>query len=136
MRIQPRQIMATDGSTLTSLANLRGNSGVSFMDYEIQPEEVKRLRDVAAKFTLLDCREPWEYQTAHIDGTMHIPMQEIPSRIQELHADDHVVVICHHGMRSMNVVGWLRQQGFEKAQSVAGGIDRWSREIDNKIPTY
>ena len=73
------------------------------MDYEIQPEEVKRLRDAEAKFTLLDCREPWEYQTAHVDGTMHIPMQEIPSRIRELHSDDHVVVICHHGMRSMNV---------------------------------
>lgn len=106
------------------------------MDYEIQPEEVKRLRDAGVKFTLLDCREPWEYQTAHIEGTTHIPMQQIPSRIGEFHADDHIVVICHHGMRSMNVVGWLRQQGFDKAQSVAGGIDRWAREIDNKIPTY
>ena len=106
------------------------------MDYEIQPEEVQRLRQAGKSFTFLDCREPWEYQTAHIEGTTHIPMQEIPSRIQELRSDDHILVICHHGMRSMNVVGWLRQQGFQKAQSVAGGIDRWSKEIDNKVPTY
>jgi len=106
------------------------------MDYEIQAEEVKRLRDEDAEFTFLDCREPWEYQTAHIEGTKHIPMQDIPARIQELDPDEHIVVICHHGVRSMNVTAWLRQQGFEKTQSVAGGIDRWSRTIDPKVPTY
>ena len=106
------------------------------MDYEIQPEQVRRLRDTEEKFTFLDCREPWEYQTAHIEGTVHIPMQDIPARIQELDPDDHIVVICHHGVRSMNVTAWLRQQGYDKSQSVAGGIDRWSRVIDPKIPTY
>jgi len=106
------------------------------MDYEIQAEEVKRLRDEGEEFTFLDCREPWEHQTAHIEGTKHIPMQDIPARIQELDPDEHIVVICHHGVRSMNVTAWLRQQGFEKVQSVAGGIDRWSRTIDPKVPTY
>ena len=106
------------------------------MDYEIPPEEVKRLRDAGEEFAFLDCREPWEYQTAHIEGTKHIPMQDIPTRIQELDPDERIIVICHHGVRSMNVAAWLRQQGFEKAQSVAGGIDRWSRTIDPKIPTY
>jgi rhodanese-related sulfurtransferase len=116
-------------------------SNVSFctsihMDYETQPEELKRLLDSGESFTFLDCREHWEYQTAHIEGTIHIPMQDIPARIQELDPDEHIVVICHHGVRSMNVTAWLRQQGFEKAQSVAGGIDRWSRMIDNKVPIY
>ena len=106
------------------------------MDYEIQPEDVKRLLTAGEQFTFLDCREPWEYQTARIEGTKLIPMQDIPARIQELDPDEHVVVICHHGVRSMNVTAWLRQQGFEKAQSVAGGIDRWSRIIDNKVPIY
>ena len=106
------------------------------MDYEIQPEEVKRSRDAGEELTFLDCREPWEYQTARIEGTTHIPMQDIPGRIRELDPDDHIVVICHHGVRSMNVTAWLRQQGFERAQSVAGGIDRWSRVIDPKVPTY
>ncbi|HEX4662743.1 MAG TPA: rhodanese-like domain-containing protein [Terriglobales bacterium] len=106
------------------------------MDYEIQPEELKRMRDAGEEFTLLDCREPWEYQAAHIEGSTHIPMQEIPARVQELDPDDRVIVICHHGVRSMNVTAWLRQQGYDKAQSVAGGIDRWSRIVDPKVPTY
>jgi rhodanese-related sulfurtransferase len=106
------------------------------MDYEIQPEEVKRLRDAGEDLVFLDCREPWEYQAAHIDGTKHIPMQDIPARIQELDPDEHIVVICHHGVRSMNVTAWLRQQGYEKAQSVSGGIDRWSRVVDSRVPTY
>jgi len=106
------------------------------MDYEIQPEEVKRMRDAGEEFTLLDCRELWEYQAAHVEGATHIPMQDIPARVQELDPEDHVVVICHHGVRSMNVTAWLRQQGYEKAQSVAGGIDRWSRVVDPNVPTY
>jgi len=106
------------------------------MDYEIQPEDVKRLRDAQAEFTFLDCREPWEYQAAHIEGTKHIPMQDIPMRIQELDPEDHIIVICHHGVRSMNVTAWLRQHGFDKVQSLAGGIDRWSRVVDSKVPTY
>jgi rhodanese-related sulfurtransferase len=106
------------------------------MDYEIQPDGLKRMRDAGEEFTLLDCREPWEYQAAHIEGSTHIPMQEIPARVQELDPDDRVIVICHHGVRSMNVTAWLRQQGYDKAQSVAGGIDRWSRIVDPKVPTY
>lgn len=106
------------------------------MDYEIQPDELKRMRDAGEEFTLLDCREPWEYQAAHIEGSTHIPMQEIPARVQELDPDDRVIVICHHGVRSMNVTAWLRQQGYDKAQSVAGGIDRWSRIVDPKVPIY
>jgi rhodanese-related sulfurtransferase len=106
------------------------------MDYEIQPEEVKRMQDAAEEFTFLDCREPWEYQTAHVANTTLIPMQDIPARIQELDPDEHIVVICHHGMRSMNVTAWLRQQGYEKTQSVAGGIDRWSRQVDPSVPIY
>jgi rhodanese-related sulfurtransferase len=121
---------------LTCRRFFSGRAAYQPMDYEIQPEDVKRMVDAGEQFTFLDCREPWEHQTAHIAGSTHIPMQDIPSRIQELDPDDHIVVICHHGVRSMNVAAWLRQQGYEKAQSVSGGIDRWSRVIDSKIPIY
>ena len=47
-----------------------------------------------------------------------------------------IVVLCHHGMRSLQVVGWLREQGVENCTSMAGGIDRWSLEIDPKVPRY
>jgi rhodanese-related sulfurtransferase len=107
------------------------------MDYEITPEEVKSKLDQGEGFMLLDVREPWEFETAHIDGAKLLPMGDIPSRAhQELDPEDYIVVICHHGVRSMNVTAWLRQRGFEKAQSMRGGIDAWSRTVDAKVPTY
>jgi rhodanese-related sulfurtransferase len=106
------------------------------MNYEITPEEVKSKLESGEDFTLLDCREPWEYQTARIDRAVNIPMGEIPARVQELDPDEPIVVVCHHGVRSLNVTAWLRQQGFEKVQSLAGGIDRWSRTVDPKVPIY
>jgi rhodanese-related sulfurtransferase len=107
------------------------------MDYEITPEEVKAKLDAGESFKLLDVREPWEIETARIDGAALIPMGDIPSRAhQELDPEDHLVVLCHHGVRSMNVTVWLRQQGFEKVQSMRGGIDAWSRRVDSKVPMY
>ena len=64
-------------------------------------------------------------------------MGDVPARFnQELDPDSHIVVVCHHGVRSMNVTAWLRQQGFDRVQSLRGGIDRWAREIDPGVPLY
>jgi rhodanese-related sulfurtransferase len=107
------------------------------MDYEVSVAELKSMRDAGQDFTLVDVREPWEFNAARIAGSKLIPMWEIPSRFnQELDPENHIVVVCHHGVRSMNVTAWLRKQGFEKVQSLRGGIDRWSREIDSSVPTY
>ena len=107
------------------------------MDYEINPEEVKSKLDAKESFTLLDVREPWEFEIAKIDGAKLMPMGDVPSRAhQELDPEDHVVVVCHHGVRSMTVTAWLRRQGFDKAQSMRGGIDAWSRQVDGKVPMY
>ena len=106
------------------------------MDYEITPSEVND-KLAAGEITLVDVREPDELRLARIEGAKHIPMGDVPMRAhQELDPDDHIVVVCHHGVRSLNVTNWLRAQGFEKAQSMRGGIDRWSREVDPKVPTY
>jgi rhodanese-related sulfurtransferase len=107
------------------------------MDYEISPEDVKAKLDRKASFTLLDVREPWEVETARIAGARLIPMGDVPSRAhQELDPEQDIVVVCHHGVRSMNVTVWLRQQGFERAQSMRGGIDAWSRRVDGNVPVY
>jgi len=107
------------------------------MDYEITVEEVKAKLDAGDQFTLLDVREPWEFEAARMDRAKLMPMGDVPSRAhQELDPEDHIVVVCHHGVRSMNVTAWLRQQGFEKAQSMRGGIDAWSRTVDGKVPVY
>jgi len=110
---------------------------MSRVEYEISVAELKALQDSEDDLVVLDVREPWEFEAARIAGSKHIPMGDIPSRFQqELDPEVHIVVVCHHGVRSMNVTAWLRQQGFEKVQSLRGGIDRWSREIDATVPVY
>jgi len=107
------------------------------MEFEITPEELKQKIDTGQEITILDVRESWEYDAAHIEGSKLIPMDQVPARInQEVDPDDHIVVICHHGIRSANVAAWMQQQGFERVQSLRGGIDRWSRTIDPKVPLY
>jgi len=107
------------------------------MDFEISASEVKNMLQRGDAFTLLDVREPLELEKASIEGSTHIPMGDVPMRAhQELDPDDHIVVLCHHGVRSLTVTYWLRQQGFEKVQSVRGGIDGWARTVDPKIPLY
>lgn len=106
------------------------------MNFEITPQEVKQRQERNEELTILDVRELWERQTTSIAGSQHVPMADIPSRVQELDPEQHIIVYCHHGVRSLSVTDWLRKQGFEKVQSMSGGIDQWSLEIDSKIPRY
>lgn len=106
------------------------------LDYEISPAEAAELLK-EKKARLIDVREPWEFQTASIGGSVLMPMGDVPSRAnQELDPDERLIVLCHHGMRSLNTTVWLRNQGFEQAQSLRGGIDAWSAEIDPTVPRY
>ncbi len=106
------------------------------LDYEISPSDAAALlRDHKTRF--IDVREPWEFETAHIAGSVPMPMGDVPARAnQELDPDEHLVVLCHHGMRSLSVTEWLRNQGFEHAQSLRGGIDAWSVEVDPSVSRY
>ena len=84
---------------------------------------------------LLDVREPWEYAQAHVEGSLHIPMGEIPGRLEELNSGRTYVVICHHGGRSQQVAQFLGAHGFEVA-NLAGGIDAWAATLDPRLPRY
>ena len=90
------------------------------------------------KCLLLDCRTPEEHGIASIAGAKLLPMQEITDRVAELEPwrNEQIVVHCHHGMRSLKVTQWLREQGFSGATSMRGGIDAWSTAIDAKVPRY
>ena len=92
----------------------------------------------AGSFLLVDCRENDEYQLVHIAGARLMPLSELASRLAELepYRNQPIVVHCHHGGRSLKAATWLREQGFRKAQSMAGGIDSWSIEIDPSLPRY
>ncbi len=88
---------------------------------------------------LIDVREPFEYAIARIDGAELIPMNTVPQRLQHLEdlAEDKLLVVCcHHGVRSLSVVDWLRRQGVGNCVSMAGGIDLWSAQIDPSVPRY
>ena len=107
------------------------------LDPEITASAFFQCRQQSNPPLLLDVREPWEYQTASVAGSLLMPMGEVPSRAHaELDPDAPIVVLCHHGARSLNVTMWLRNQGFEHVQSLAGGIDEWSRTVDPAVPRY
>jgi len=103
---------------------------------EITPRETKDLLARDKQVLFVDVREQWEYDTAHIDGSVLIPMREVPGNLQRIENSEQVVVFCHHGMRSLDVAAWLRTQGVDGVRSMAGGIDGWSTEIDPTVPRY
>jgi len=106
------------------------------LDYEISPADAAALLR-ESKVRIIDVREPWEFATARIEGSVPMPMGDVPARAhQELDPDERLVVLCHHGIRSMNVAVWLRGQGFEQAQSLRGGISAWSAEVDPAVRQY
>jgi rhodanese-related sulfurtransferase len=105
-------------------------------DIEIEPHEVRQMLSRGDEFLLVDVREPWEYETARIEGSVLVPMREIPGHVTRLAGTESVVLYCHHGIRSLDAAAWLRSQGISGARSMAGGIDRWSIEVDPKVPRY
>lgn len=116
-------------------------------DWEVTPRETKAMlmarqqNTPGSEFTLLDCRLPEEFQLARINGSVLIPLQELEKRTDELEGDDGekdrpIVVLCHHGRRSLRATGALRAMGFTNVRSMAGGIDLWSIDIDRAVQRY
>jgi len=85
---------------------------------------------------LLDVREPWEYEICHIDGSINIPMAHIPQQLAQLQGATEIIVICHHGIRSQNVIRFLQQQSVDGLVNLDGGVDAWAREVDLDMPLY
>lgn len=107
------------------------------MPLEIRAVELAARQKENSALVLLDVREPWEYDAAHLDRSLLMPMDDVASRAhQELDPDANIITYCHHGMRSLNAALWLRHQGFDNAQSLAGGIDGWSQMVDPAVPRY
>ncbi len=87
--------------------------------------------------TLLDVREPWEYELCHVAASRHLPMHLVPTRLNEVgEADGAVVVICHHGARSMQVAMFLERNGFSAVHNLTGGLDAWARDVEPAMRRY
>ena len=106
---------------------------------EMSPQQLKSLQETGEKVALIDVREPEEFAVASLPDSRLIPMQTIPGHVETIRAlasENPVAILCHHGVRSLNVAMWLRGQGVGNCFSIAGGIDRWSYEVDPDIPRY
>ena len=103
---------------------------------QITVQELDSWRQAGQRIVVLDVREPWEIEICSLAGAVSIPLQSLPSRVGEVPADRPVVVLCHHGMRSLQAVAWLRRAGFENAVNLAGGIDAWARQIEPSMGVY
>jgi len=104
--------------------------------FEIDALTLKERLDGENPPLVLDVREPWEVEIASIDGSVNIPLGELTSRVGELPRDRPIAVMCHHGGRSAQATAWLRNQGFDHAANVAGGIDAWARTVDPTLSRY
>lgn len=105
---------------------------------ELTPTQFRARWQSAARqdCVLLDVREQSELDIARVDGALHIPMSEVPSRIDELDPTVALVVMCHSGVRSRRVAQYLLASGFAEVYNMAGGIDAWSQEVDANVPRY
>jgi rhodanese-related sulfurtransferase len=100
--------------------------------------ELKAMLDANEPVVLIDVRQPEEYAIARIDGATLMPMMEIPVRIGEIQPEPNttVVLICHHGVRSLKAAYYLAQTGLENLASLEGGIEAWSTQVDSRVPRY
>jgi rhodanese-related sulfurtransferase len=96
----------------------------------------ERLAQPGEKPVLLDVRESWELNICALPGTLHISMGQVPARTGELDPQQELVVVCHHGVRSLHVAHFLASRGFSKLCNLQGGVDSWAREIDPAMRTY
>lgn len=99
-------------------------------------QQLKARLDQGRRPVILDVREPWEVGICSLPEAKHIPMGQIPQRLQELQTDDEIVVVCHHGNRSAYVAQYLQQQGFRKLFNLEGGVSAWAQYIDPHMRQY
>lgn len=103
----------------------------------LRPPELKgHLENSSVQPLLLDVREVWEFELCSIAGSRLIPMGQIPQQIEVLNPEQEIIVICHHGVRSMHVADFLERAGFAQVVNLDGGIDAWAREIDLTMALY
>ena len=103
---------------------------------EITPEELKSALDSGRRVVIIDVREPAEHAICHLTGANLIPLRDLPKRTVELNPKDFTVLYCHHGIRSAQATSWLKQNGFENAKNLRGGIDAWAEVIDPAMKRY
>ncbi|MCL3781349.1 hypothetical protein EMN47_13245 [Prolixibacteraceae bacterium JC049] len=104
-----------------------------FQGIHVAPKQISEHLD---NLIILDVREEWELNFCKIDSAIHIPMQEVPLNLDKIPKDQHLVIMCHGGVRSFSVLNYLLQNGYEMVYNMDGGIDRWADEVDPNMKKY
>jgi rhodanese-related sulfurtransferase len=107
-----------------------------FLEFEISPELVNEMIEAGENLILLDIRDDWEWEKSHLEGAIHIPLETLATRVQELDPTRETIVYCHHGEKSVDGCLALWDFGFRKVRSMTGGIEAWSELIDPTVPRY
>lgn len=102
----------------------------------ITAQELNEILSSGEKIQIIDVREPYEWDICHIEGAQNIPMNLIDESLDKISKDHSSVVMCHHGMRSMSVIHYLKMKGFNKLINLEGGIHAWANEVDKNMETY
>jgi rhodanese-related sulfurtransferase len=103
----------------------------------LTPQEVSDLRaNSAMPVTILDVREPWEYERVHLPDCLHIPMDDLRERLHELDREKTYVILCHHGNRSRQVAAFMQTRGFKHVINLSGGIEDWAASLEPGLPRY
>lgn len=104
---------------------------------QFTPTELKSHLDAQqSQPLLLDVREPWEYKICRLDGAELVPMRKIPTYMEQLDKSREIVVICHHGIRSLQVCRYMEQAGFGDLINLQGGVAGWARDVDPAMAVY
>ena len=103
---------------------------------ELSVQELKRRLDAGENLVVLDVREPWEVALAKLPDIVHIPLGQLPARLQELEPDSNIVAMCKSGGRSHRAAEFLSSKGFGRVANLSGGIDAWRQEIDPSLSSY
>lgn len=103
---------------------------------QVAPPDLAARLDAGEDLVLLDVREPIEVEFCRLESAVHVPLAEVPGRLDEIPRERTVVIYCHHGIRSQHAAAWLAGQGYARVENLAGGIDAWSIEVDPSVPRY
>ncbi len=120
---------------------MRGVRHVLSFDFVVKPLSAPELAHWLADPSrppplLLDVREPWEFERAHLGGAALVPIHELPTHLDEVEPEAPIVCVCHHGSRSAHAAMFLMQQGFSNVYNLTGGVDAWACQIDPTMPRY
>ncbi len=141
LRRDPACAACGDTPTLTELIDYEAFCGVAPVGragtlQEVEPEALSReLAGGGAPF-LVDVREPWEFEIAHVAGSRLLPLGSLPEQLAELPRDRPLVTVCHHGVRSATAASLLRRAGYQDVRSLAGGVDAWAERVDPAMRRY